>query len=88
MTPKTIILNTILTLNLFSPNISLPRRISKELLRGRETFGDRILVFPGNGQFDVIDVQEIYIDPGNCGPVHKERTMDPDEMGSKEGLPL
>jgi hypothetical protein len=56
--------------------------------RNRAGFQDRILVLAGNGKFDVIDVEEVPIDPGDRLLVDKVGPMDAEEMGLQDGFPL
>ena len=49
---------------------------------------DRILVLPGDGELDVIDIKKVSVDTSDCLLVDEEGPMDPEEMGTEDGFPL
>ena len=49
---------------------------------------DDILIFPGDGELDVVNIENIYIDSGYRRLVDKVRTVYPDKIRTKNRLPL
>ena len=56
--------------------------------RNRTGVQDRILVFAGDGELYVIDVEKVPIDPGNRLLVDEVGAMDSEEVGIEDGFPL
>lgn len=56
--------------------------------RNRAGVQDCIFVLAGDGEFDVVDIEEVSVGTSDCLLVDEEGPMDPEEMGTEDGFPL